>query len=1094
MKKHAVLLAGLIVLAFGLKTVNAQIVNTFPYYENFEATNGGFTYGGPQVWTWGTPAKTAINAAGEGNKSWVSGPLNAYIGAGVCGPISETFLQTRPFDFTNIQAPFISFKFIVELENNWMGVVFESSVNNGPWTMLGSYNEPNDACNTLNWYNDNRGAGVSWSGAMNNSPCCGRTYTPGCGLTPLCGKWNVARHCLTGLGGKSNVRLRWRFVRNAGGYECDHEGFAVDSVYVGESTSGATFTNNSGCSGTPFLFNSTAPKCGGAVRWNFGDGGPVITATSPVKIFSAPGTYEVKMMTSGACGKQDTLTKTVTVLPPPPVIRDSIALKNKYCISDAAVTLAGSRTPAGGTFYVNGSTATSFNPTVLGVGNHRVVYVYTEPSGNKCTSRDTQMIRVYVPQVSIDSLGGSYCLSSPTVQLKGKPAGGTFTVNGNPATSFNAATLGLGTHFITYTYADPDGCIGSDSRTIDVVSNIVAQINGLSSSYCSYEPPVSLSGTPVGGSFTIDGNPALTLNPSLLDTGLHRIIYSYSDGGSCGDKDTMEVRIVKIKAAINNPDSVYCPSSPVVNLSGSPAGGSFFVDGNPAISFNPASLSVATHKILYVYTDPVSLCIDSVSKTIRIDKPVLSFIGINASYCKNSANVPLKATPAGGTFKLNGNSVTEIDPTLLDTGFYTLVYSYTNPATGCTNTLSKIIYIAPLPVPAFIGLDSVFCITSDLVALNATPAGGAFTVNNLPVQMLDPSVLNVGSVHVVEYQYVEQNFGCMASVKKNIRVVAPPSVTMSGIKGSYCLNDTAFTPTGNPAGGQFIINDTDTVAVITPALLGTGTHKITYYYHAANGCDAAINQQVTVLPAVTGNIEPDPVSVCPGEGVELTFNGNGNITWNTGQTVKSIKFIPTATTHYWVKATDCANFYDSVLVTVKPAPKADFSLSVNEGLIPFSVVATAHNISTPHILWMLDTLKVPQVNPLEYRVNKADGIAVTLIVDSMGCTDTLTQLVKAIERIVPVKLPNVFTPDNDGVNDDFGINLDAQRFVKECSFQVFNRWGNLLFETSDPYQRWNGTDKGTNAPDGVYFFILNASLADDTPVKLTGSVQIIRGN
>ncbi|MES2688884.1 MAG: hypothetical protein V4658_00685 [Bacteroidota bacterium] len=38
------------------------------------------------------------------------------------------------------------------------------------------------------------------------------------------------------------------------------------------------------------------------------------------------------------------------------------------------------------------------------------------------------------------------------------------------------------------------------------------------------------------------------------------------------------------------------------------------------------------------------------------------------------------------------------------------------------------------------------------------------------------------------------------------------------------------------------------------------------------------------------------------------------------------------------------------------------------------------------------------------------------------------------------------------------------------------------------------TDKGSNAPDGVYFFILNASLSDDTPVKLTGSVQIIRGN
>jgi gliding motility-associated-like protein len=1090
MKKQTFLSVSLAIFICGFIKVKAQTVNTFPYYENFEATNGGYTFGGSQIWTWGTPAKTSMNVAGEGAKSWVSGPLNQYVSL----PLSGTYLETRPFDFTNVQAPFISFKFFVELENNWMGVVFEASVNNGAWTMIGTYNEPNDACNTLNWYNDNRGAGISWSGALRNSACGGNTYTPGCGLIPLCGKWNVARHCLTGMGGKSNVKFRWRFVRNAGGYECDHEGFAIDSVSVSESTSEANFTNNSGCAGTPFLFNSTPGKCGGAVRWNFGDGSPVISAANPVKIFNAPGTYQVKMLTAGSCGKQDTLTRAVTVLPTPPIIKDPTILKSKYCISDAPVTLAGSRTPAGGTFFINGVSASVFNPTALGVGDHTVIYIYTEPSGNRCTSRDTQQVRVYVPTVSIDSLGGSYCLSSPVVQLKGSPAGGIFTVNGTPATSFSAAALGLGNHIITYVYSDPDGCVGSDTRTIEVVSNIVAQINGLSSSYCSYEPPISLSGSPVGGSFTIDGNPAFTLNPASLSAGVHRIIYSYSDGGSCGDRDTADITIVKVTASINNLDSVYCYNSPLVGLSGNPLGGDFFVDGNPAFSFNPASLSVVTHKILYVYTDPVSLCIDSVSKIISIDKPVLSFTGINNNYCKNSIAVVLKAAPVGGSFKLDGVSATEINPTLLDTGFHNLVYSYTNPATGCVNSTSKTIYIAPLPKPYFVDLDSVFCITSDLVVLHAEPLGGAFTINNLPVQMLDPSVLSLNATHIVAYQYVDQNFGCVASVTQNIKVVAPPSVTMSGIKGSYCLSDSAFTPAGSPTGGIFIINDTNTVTNIDPALLGKGIHKITYYFQAANGCDAAINQQVTVLPAITGSIEPDPVSVCSDEEIELNFNGTGNIIWNTGNTNKSIRITPAITTYYWVKSTDCVNFSDSVLVTVKVAPKADFSLSADEGLIPFSVVATAHNISTPNILWMVDTAKTPNINPFNYRFNKAGQFAITLIVDSMGCTDTLTKLVNATEQVVPVKLPNVFTPDNDGINDDFGINPDAQRFVKQCSFQVFNRWGNLLFETTDPYQRWNGTDKGTNAPDGVYFFVLNASLSDDTPVNLTGSVQIIRGN
>jgi gliding motility-associated-like protein len=88
----------------------------------------------------------------------------------------------------------------------------------------------------------------------------------------------------------------------------------------------------------------------------------------------------------------------------------------------------------------------------------------------------------------------------------------------------------------------------------------------------------------------------------------------------------------------------------------------------------------------------------------------------------------------------------------------------------------------------------------------------------------------------------------------------------------------------------------------------------------------------------------------------------------------------------------------------------------------------------------------------------------------------------------------VFTPDHDGINDDFGVNRESMRFVKTLSFQVFNRWGNLLFTTSDPYSRWDGTDKGSAVPDGVYFYVLKATLNDNSDYNLTGSVTVIRAN
>ncbi len=1054
-------------------------ISSFPYLENFEINDGGFSANGTNSsWGWGSPNKTKMKP-GEGIRSWYNGFPNGNYSSN-----DASFLTFPCFDFTTLKSPLISFKFFLEVENGWESVVLEYSTNGINFQSLGTSGEAN-GCNTQNWYN----SGATWSGNTENR---GGSWGAGC-TNNICGRWVVSKHCIDFLKGEPNVYFRFRFAST--GSQQEAEGVGVDSIFIGDpSPPPFNFNAPNACVNAPMIFTATLHQCITANKWDFGDGSPNLNVANAVHVYKNPGTYAAKLIVTSYCGKQDTLTKIVTVNPPPLVVSDSTVLKNKYCVSDGPVTLAGSRTPAGGTFYVNGSIASAFNPSALGIGNHTVVYIYTEPSGNRCTMRDTQIVRVYIPSVSIDSLGGSYCLSSPLVQLKGSPAGGTFMVDGNIATSFSAAALGLGNHIITYTYTDPDGCVGSDSRSIEVVSNIVAQISGLNSSYCSYEPPLALTATPSGGIFTIDGIVSTTLNPIMLSSGLHRIIYSYSDGGSCGDKDTFDVNITKIEAAINNLDSVYCPTSPVVNLSGSPAGGDFYVDGNAALSFNPAAMSVANHKILYVYVDPISLCIDSVLKTIRIDKPVLAFTGINDSYCKSSANVLLRATPAGGSFKLNGTSVTEINPTILDTGFYNLVYSYTNPVTGCTNTLSKTIYIAPLPKPYFVGLDSVFCITSDLVTLHGQPTGGAFTIDNLPVQILDPSVLDLNTNHIVQYQYVEQNFGCVASVSKSIKVVTPPSVTISGINDSYCITDFAFTPTGNPVGGKFIINNTDTVTSVDPALLGSGIHKITYYFNAANGCDASISRQITVNPGIIGNIQPNPVSVCLGEEVKLEFTGNANIVWNTGQTLKSIIFTPTSTIHYWIKAKDCASFYDSVLVSVKPMPKADFSLSVDEGLTPFSVQATAYNVNTTNLSWILDTMMISQINPLEYKINKPGQFAITLVVDSMGCTDTLTRFVNGIEQVVPVKLPNVFTPDNDGINDDFGINRDAQRFINECSFQIFNRWGNLLFETSDPYKRWDGTDKGTNAPDGVYFFILNASLSDNTPVKLTGPVQLIRRN
>lgn len=104
---------------------------------------------------------------------------------------------------------------------------------------------------------------------------------------------------------------------------------------------------------------------------------------------------------------------------------------------------------------------------------------------------------------------------------------------------------------------------------------------------------------------------------------------------------------------------------------------------------------------------------------------------------------------------------------------------------------------------------------------------------------------------------------------------------------------------------------------------------------------------------------------------------------------------------------------------------------------------------------------------------------------SNGCSYYYIDDVEIIE-VKCFEVPNVFTPNNDGVNDK----LSLMNIPKNSSFKILNRWGNIIFETLNPNQEfWDGTTKdGKLCSDGVYFYILD----DADGNKKTGFVHMIR--
>jgi gliding motility-associated-like protein len=94
------------------------------------------------------------------------------------------------------------------------------------------------------------------------------------------------------------------------------------------------------------------------------------------------------------------------------------------------------------------------------------------------------------------------------------------------------------------------------------------------------------------------------------------------------------------------------------------------------------------------------------------------------------------------------------------------------------------------------------------------------------------------------------------------------------------------------------------------------------------------------------------------------------------------------------------------------------------------------------------------------------------------------------------ELPNTFTPNDDGKNDVFRPRINL--FIASVDFKVYNQWGNLVFETTDPEINWSGTTRnGNKLPDGTYFYtckVFEKRVAGirEVPELLFGFIHIIR--
>ena len=129
--------------------------------------------------------------------------------------------------------------------------------------------------------------------------------------------------------------------------------------------------------------------------------------------------------------------------------------------------------------------------------------------------------------------------------------------------------------------------------------------------------------------------------------------------------------------------------------------------------------------------------------------------------------------------------------------------------------------------------------------------------------------------------------------------------------------------------------------------------------------------------------------------------------------------------------------------------------------------------------------------------NRVSGCYTVTALDSIGNESVRSNRV-CVDNCPIYVLPNAFTPNDDNQNDVFKpINL---RYIDKVDFKVFNRWGQMVFETTNPLLDWNGKNsQGGDLAEGTYFFkclVFEQRVAGVvlSPKVLSGYIELIRGN
>ncbi|MGF7218540.1 gliding motility-associated-like protein [Spirosoma lacussanchae] len=339
-------------------------------------------------------------------------------------------------------------------------------------------------------------------------------------------------------------------------------------------------------------------------------------------------------------------------------------------------------------------------------------------------------------------------------------------------------------------------------------------------------------------------------------------------------------------------------------------------------------------------------------------------------------------------------------------------------------------------------------------------------------------------------------YGCEADSSFTLRSPINQLAISPTVRDALCSQPNSGTISLRVTGGTataYVWLDRSNNPVSTSAVFNTAAPGV-YQVEVTdqNGCKASLDSIAVGLDS-TGfaRLGPDtlkclgnPVTLAPREG-----DVPGNVyQWSTGATSPTISVTQPGAYSLVVRNTQngCVG-RSSVRVGDRPPPQ--FSLTREASLCEGDqgiVQLSAGGAPTLRYRWLSPLTDTTQ----RITVSRAGDYSVR-VTDVQGCTAVGTS--RVLNLCEPrVNVPDAFTPNNDGVNDQLQV---FTAYVIEYEFKVYNRWGEVIFVSNSPEQKWDGTYKGAMYPAMVYPYTVtykSESFPDRGKMVKRGTVMVIR--